>query len=135
MTMSTSPWEWIRRLQKRVEAEMEEAMRLIKEVESRTGCIMPLYNVVETEDMYVVTVDMPGVKRDEIELQVFENQLAIEAPCRSDLPSRRYGNKYKVLIDLPRPINPEQVKARYVQGVLEVRVSKKAGRGVRIPVE
>ncbi|MEM2515618.1 MAG: hypothetical protein QW419_03645 [Candidatus Caldarchaeum sp.] len=62
MTMSTSPWEWIRRLQKRVEAEMEEAMRLIKEVESRTGCIMPLYNVVETEDMYVVTVDMPGVK-------------------------------------------------------------------------
>ncbi|MEM2237188.1 MAG: Hsp20/alpha crystallin family protein [Candidatus Caldarchaeum sp.] len=133
--MSSTPWDWFKRIQKRMETEVEELMRMIKEVESRTGCIMPLYNVVETEDMYVITVDMPGVRREDIELQVYENQLAVEAPCRMETPSRRYGSRYKLLIDLPKPIDPAAVKARYLQGVLEVRVSKKAGKGVRIAVE
>ncbi len=118
-----------------MEAEVEELMRMIKEVETRTGCIMPLYNVMETEDEYIVTVDMPGVKREDIDLQVYENKIAIEAPCRMDIPSRRYGNRYRLLIDLPKPIDPSFVRARYVQGVLEVKVGKKAGRGVKIAVE
>ncbi len=118
-----------------MEAEVEELMRMIKEVETRTGCIMPLYNVMETEDEYVVTVDMPGVKKEDINLQVYENKIAVEAPCKMDIPSRRYGNRYRLLIDLPKQIEPSAVRARYVQGVLEVKVSKKTDRGVRIVVE
>ncbi|MDW8360601.1 MAG: Hsp20/alpha crystallin family protein, partial [Candidatus Caldarchaeum sp.] len=78
---------------------------------------------------------MPGVNREEIDLQVYENQLGVEAPCRSDIPSRRFGGRYRLLIEFPKPIDPSAVKARYVHGVLEVRVSKKSSRGVRIKVE
>ncbi|MEM2095676.1 MAG: Hsp20/alpha crystallin family protein [Candidatus Caldarchaeum sp.] len=127
--------DWFRRLQKRMEMEIDEMMKTIKEVESRTGCIIPLYDVVETEDEYVVTIDMPGVRREEIDLQVYENQLGVEAPCSTNIPSRRYGGRYRLLIELPKPIDHSAVKARYVHGVLEVRVSKKAGRGVKIAVE
>lgn len=134
--MAESPWEWMRRIQRRLEREMEERMRLIKEAEIRTGCIMPLYEVIETETEYAVTIDMPGVKKEEIDLQVYENRLAVEGPCREDLPSRRFGNRYRLLIDLPEAVDASDVKARYLHGVLEIRVKKKKkGRGAKIPVE
>jgi len=118
-----------------MEEEAEELFRLIKEVEQRTGCIVPLHNVIETEDEYVVTVDMPGVRKEDIDVRVHENQIAIEAPCRMEIPSRRLGNRYKLLVDLPKQVDPNMVKARYQLGVLEIRVSKKRQAGVRIPVE
>lgn len=118
-----------------MEREMEETMRMIKEAEMRTGCIMPLYNVTESEREYVVTVDMPGVRKEDIEIEVFENGLMVEAPCRPDIPSGRYGNRYRLMVELPSGLDTSSATARYLHGVLEVKVSKKGARGTKIKVE
>jgi HSP20 family protein len=133
--MSHSPWDLVQRLRRQFESEVEDLLRTIKEIESRTGCIMPLYNLVETEDEYVLTVDMPGVRKEDIDMQVFEKHITIEAPCHMNIPSRRHGNRYRLMVELPQAINPETVKARYLHGVLEVRINKRIGRGVKINIE
>lgn len=118
-----------------MESEIEETMRMIKEAEMRTGCIMPLYEVVESENEYVVTIDMPGVRKEEIDLHVYEDGLSVEAPCRSDIPSRRYGNRYRLMVRLPREVDVSSANARYLHGVLEVKIAKKSSRGTRIKIE
>lgn len=118
-----------------MEDEIEQTMRMIKEAEMRTGCIMPLYNVVETENEYIVTVDMPGVKKEEIELQAYEDRLSIEAPCREHIPSRRFGNRYRLLVELPGGVDVSSASARYLHGVLEVKIAKKGRKGTKIVVE
>lgn len=133
--MSESPWEWLRRIQRRMEDEMERTMRMIKEAEMRTGCLMPLHHVMDTEDEYVITIDMPGADKEKIDLYADENRLIVEAPCRQDIPSARYGNRYRLMIELPTAIDTSNIKARYIQGVLEIRVSKKKTRGTKIKIE
>jgi HSP20 family protein len=96
---------------------------------------MPLYNLVETEDEYVLTVDMPGVRKEDIDMQVFEKHITIEAPCHMNIPSRRHGNRYRLMVELPQAINPETVKARYLHGVLEVRINKRMRGGFKINIE
>lgn len=118
-----------------MENEIEQTMRMIKEAEMRTGCIMPLYHIMESENEYVVTIDMPGVRKEEIDLQVYEDRLSVEAPCRRDIPSGRYGNRYRLLVELPSAVDVNSAKARYVQGVLEVMVAKKGRKGTKIAVE
>lgn len=133
--MSYSPWDFMRRLRRQFESEVEDLLKTIKEIESRTGCIMPLYSLVETEDEYVLTVDMPGVRKEDIDMQVFEKHIAVEAPCYMKIPSRRQGNRYRLMVELPQSINPESVRARYLQGVLEVRINKRTSKGVKINIE
>ncbi len=114
---------------------MERTMRMIKEAEMRTGCLMPLHHVMDTEDQYVITIDMPGADKEKIDLYADENRIIVEAPCRQDIPSARYGNRYRLMIELPTAIDTSNIKARYIQGVLEIRVSKKKTRGTKIKIE
>ncbi len=114
---------------------MERTMRMIKEAEMRTGCLMPLHQIVDTENEYVITIDMPGADKEKIDLYADENRLTIEAPCRQDIPSARYGNRYRLMIELPTTVDISNIKARYLQGVLEVRIPKKKTRGTKIKVE
>jgi len=122
---------------KRIEQELrnleEEFYMRIKGLEAMRGCITPLHNVYESGDELIVTADMPGTDKEEIDLTVGEDYLKIEAPCRSPARKIREG-KYMLHVRLPVEIEPESVKARYKDGVLEV-IAKKKIRGIKIKVE
>jgi len=120
-----------RRMEEEMQQVEEEFIRRLKETEERRGCITPLYNLYESGDEIILTADMPGVNKEEIDLRVGEDYIKVEAPCRSAL---RREEKYLLHIQLPVKIDPSSVRARYKEGVLEVVVKKKIG-GVRIRVE
>ncbi len=130
-----SPWEWIRRLQRQMEREADEIFRSIKEFEARTGCIIPLHDLVESGDEVILSVDLPGVVKEDITLEVTETQVTLEAPCRTPLPSSKLGRRYLLRIDMPTELDTSTVKARLQNGVLEVRALKKRARGTKIKVE
>ncbi|ADC64400.1 heat shock protein Hsp20 [Ferroglobus placidus DSM 10642] len=77
----------------------------------------PLVDVIETDDEVQVIAEMPGVSKEDIEVNASETKLEIKAEGEN----RRY---YEV-VDLPAEVDPESAKARYNNGVLEVILKKK----------
>ncbi|MET1125191.1 MAG: archaeal heat shock protein Hsp20 [Archaeoglobaceae archaeon] len=97
----------------------------IKGIEERK----PLVDVIETDDEVQVVAEMPGVNKEDIELNATETTLEI----RAEGENRRY---YEV-VELPAEVDPDSARARYNNGVLEVILKKKHPKktGKKIQVE
>jgi len=89
----------------------------------------PLIDVIETDDEVQVIAEMPGVNKDDIDLNATEKSLEIKAEGEN----RRY---YEV-VELPCEVIPDSAKARYNNGVLEVIFRKKhpEKKGKKIKIE
>jgi len=136
MMRRRSAWDWLRQIEREIEEESEKLMRHIKEIEMRTGCITPLYDIMETDGEVIVSIDLPGVEKSDIKLELREDRLLLEAPCRRPTPSTRHGDRYLLQLTLPEDVEPRTARARYQNGVLEVRLPKKtARRGTRITIQ
>jgi len=89
----------------------------------------PLVDVMSEKDEIVVTAELPGVERNDIKLDIAEETLTISV----DTEKRKYHKE----LELPLKVDPKSAKASYKNGVLEVRLRKRAGKpgGERIPIE
>jgi len=104
---------------------------------------VPAVEVFEREGQLVVRADVPGLTKDQIKLEVEEGQLVISGERRQEHEERRggfyrsersYGSFYRA-IPLPEGTNPEQAKASFKDGVLEVTMptpKRPAGRRIEI---
>ncbi len=75
----------------------------------------PLTDVQVTEDDVLVTVDVPGVEKEDIDLQVMGRELIINVDG---------ARKYKTRVKLPVDVETEDADATYRNGVLEVKLKK-----------
>jgi len=89
----------------------------------------PLVEVDELEDQLVIIAEMPGVSKDDIELKATTNSLTISTK------SSQEGRKYYKEIELPVPINSDYAKARYVNGILEIKLKKAGEKHKNIKVD
>ena len=90
----------------------------------------PLVDVIEEDKQIKVVAELPGVKKEDIDLRVDESTLTI----RVDTPERKYFKE----ISLPTPVSESGAKATYNNGVLEVTLPKKetkALKGERVKIE
>ena len=93
----------------------------------------PLVQITETEDDVLVVVDLPCVEREDIKLNATENAVRIEAKMRECVRLDPWGpvqhqaefEVFRKTIRLSSLVNPEQAKARFKDGILEVRFPKK----------
>jgi len=91
---------------------------------------IPAAEETETEDAYVVHVEVPGVRKDQLDVQVTDRELVITGEIaetgngqRRRRSSRRTGQfEYRTL--LPGDIKAGQVKADLHDGVLTVTLPK-----------
>jgi HSP20 family protein len=77
----------------------------------------PMIDVVSTDKEVKVTVDMPGVSRENIRIDAYGSTVEV----RSEDPHR----KYHKTIDLPEEADIETAKSKYNNGVLEIIFEKK----------
>jgi len=93
----------------------------------------PETDVVETEREIRVHVEMPGLKRDNIEVDVENNVLTIRGEKREErteghdgkfhLAERRYGTFARSFV-LPRDVDADSIQAAFEDGVLTVVIPK-----------
>jgi HSP20 family protein len=93
----------------------------------------PDTDVIETEREIRVVTEMPGLKRDSIEVDVENNVLTIRGEKREErtegeagrfhLAERRYGTFARSFV-LPRDVDPEQINAEFQDGVLTIAIPK-----------
>lgn len=110
----------------------------------RPGYFEPYVDVLETPTEVIVTAELPGVEKKDIKLNVTEDALELSAELKVERAEehpgvirreRRVGKFYRSL-SLPCKVKPEGAKAKYVNGVLEVRLPKaEVGRGFEVKVE
>ena len=101
-------------------------------------------DVTERDDGYMVHAEMPGVKKEDINVEIEGNQVTITAEVKREsekkegdkmLRSERYyGNIYRSFT-LPYDLDEPKCVAKYDGGVLDLTLVKKAGvSGRKLPV-
>ena len=89
----------------------------------------PLVEVNEEEDQIVLIAEMPGVRKEDIQLNATNRSITISTE------NVESGRTYFKEIDLPAAINQDYAKARYTNGILEVRLKKIKEKGKAIDIE
>ena len=92
----------------------------------------PPVDVLEQPDAIVVRAELPGLKPEDIDIEVDENVLTIRGERRFEETvedgryyrlERSYG-RFQRSLGLPQGVKPDEISADFDQGVLEVRVPK-----------
>jgi HSP20 family molecular chaperone IbpA len=95
----------------------------------------PRVEMIRTPDEYWVLLDVPGLKRDEVEVTTIGDELQVSGVrVRPRLPDgaqvRRselqYG-KFSRTLRLPADVDPQDVRARLKFGVLRLRLPRRSG--------
>jgi HSP20 family protein len=104
----------------------------------------PALNVSETEEAYEVSVELPGMKAEEVEVELKEGDLWISGEKKEEKEEkgkayhrmeRRHG-EFRRMIRLPGTVDEGKVEAKFADGVLTVHVPKaEEVRPKRIPVQ
>jgi HSP20 family protein len=92
-------------------------------------------DLTEAEDAYTVKADIPGVKKEDIEVRIEGNQVTIGAEVKQDKEEkkegrvlrteRRYGYASRSFT-LASAVDDARAEAKYDNGVLRLRLPKKA---------
>jgi HSP20 family protein len=91
----------------------------------------PLTDIIEGDNDIAITIEIPGVEKENVDLQVTEDTLEIKV----DIPER----KYHKVVDLPSKVKPKSTKATYKNGILDIVLDKKerkrGGSGYKVSIE
>lgn len=93
----------------------------------------PDFDVKETKDAFLFKVDLPGVKKEDVEVQLTDNRLTIagkrleeeEEKTDTTYRSERSFGSFSQVFTLPTGAEPDKVDAELKQGVLTVKVPKR----------
>jgi len=98
--------------------------------------------MTENEQEHLIIAELPGVKREQIGIDVLGNSVTItvnhseeiteQDESRKTLRKRQSLSRSSRTVALPFPINEQVVKATYTNGLLQIRIPKKRGKKVII---
>jgi HSP20 family protein len=112
---------------------MDELLRSGAGNGNRGSGFTPPVDVHETEEEYLVKIDVPGVKSEDVNVEINDNVLSISGSRVADetgtaqLVERPYGSFARTLT-LPQGVDSDSIEAGYHDGVLELRIPKPAER-------
>ena len=90
----------------------------------------PLTDINETDDQIAITVELPGVNKEDIDINVMEEKVEVNVKTES--------RKYFKSIDLTSVVETESSKATYKNGILDLVLTKKESdkpKGTKIKVD
>lgn len=98
---------------------------------------IPAMDLVEEGDHFVLRADLPGVREEDVNIEVEDNVLTISGERKSEQENRQEGY-YRVeravgrfSRSLPEGVDPDSIQAQFENGVLTVRIPKPEERKPR----
>jgi HSP20 family protein len=100
---------------------------------------LPAMDVVETDEHFVLTADLPGLTEDDVNIEVEENVLTVSGERKAAHEDKREGfvrversyGAFRRSLTLPKGVDAEAVSASFDKGVLEIRIPKPEERKPR----
>lgn len=122
-----SPWTGFRDLENQLERIFHGA-----ETPSGAGAWMPPVDIRETNDAYVLEADLPGLKKEDIEVQIVEDRITLKGERKREMESedkgyRRYERaegKFERSFRIRGGVDASKVEAKFEHGVLTVTLPK-----------
>ncbi len=146
--MFYDPWDDLRRLHREIDRMISEMLGRMGRVEP-TLIREPVVDLVDEGDHFLLVVELPGVNKEDVELYVNRDSVTIRAERKGGIEKR--GDRYYVrervyssfyrTIPLPEPVIPEETRATFKNGVLEVTLKKEKPKlegeekGYRVKIE
>lgn len=93
---------------------------------------MPLTDIVENKEQYLLKMDLPGVTKSDLKLSYEDGQLKISGERKQEKEDkeskyhrieRSYGRYFRSFT-LPNKIEPDKIKAEFKDGQLTVTIPK-----------
>jgi len=111
---------------------MERRMRRVFEEIGLAPALVPAADIYETDDEYVVELDVPGYEETELAIEVDDHTLSIrgerekvaEEKTKEFRLHERFEREFERRFVLPAAADTEHMRATFVKGVLEVHAPK-----------
>jgi HSP20 family protein len=92
----------------------------------------PALDLYEEKDNLVVKVELPGMKREDIDVSLHEGSLSISGERKSEethkdadvYRTERFVGRFQRTVALPTPVAADKVKAQYKEGILTITLPK-----------
>ncbi|MFA6505747.1 MAG: Hsp20/alpha crystallin family protein [Treponemataceae bacterium] len=91
----------------------------------------PAVDLIERTDGYVLYIDLPGVDKKDLELNVEHNVLSVKGEKKESKGSKGFFRKenwtgtFRRTISLPQAADPEKTQAELKDGVLTINIGKR----------
>lgn len=102
------------------------------ELEKSERSFSPEWGLEDNEHFVKISVDLPGINKDDINIEVKENQLIISGERKVDKSNDKGANRYSYrsygsfrrAFNLGHNLKTDEIEASYQNGVLEVAIPK-----------
>ena len=127
------PFDGLTRFQSRINELFDETFGRSRTAPASTaGLWYPPVDVLESRDSYLIRAELPGMKKEDVNLEVQEGALTLSGERKFDEPANgveyhrveRVAGKFSRSFYLPQTIKPDGIKATFRDGILEVHVPK-----------
>jgi HSP20 family protein len=125
-------------IQREMSRLLDDAARGGPMAGATTGALLaPRLDVRETDNEFRISVELPGVTEDEVEVNVDNDLLTVRAEKKEEreveradqhITERRFG-VFQRTLRLPEAVDPNQIKAELENGVLQITVPKSQDQG------
>ena|SRR5436190_2207347 len=133
----------LQRLQERLNRLLEQALLSAggEVPQSVSSGWRPTLDLVETADAFILYAELPGVRREEIELDSDGRSLELSGERRPAGDERGYlrlegsYGPFRRKLELPEAVDEDRITARLKRGMLEVTMPKRVAKsGTSVPV-
>jgi len=99
---------------------------------SRMDVWAPNTDMSEDENEYVIKMDIPGMTKDDIEVNFEDNRITIRGERSEEereekkdyIRKERYKGSFYRSFTIPKTVDEDQIKAKFEEGVLKVNLPK-----------
>ena len=125
--------EGVNRIQSRINELFEDTFgRPRAQQTAATGAWCPPVDILESKDSYLIRVELPGMRKEDLKTEVNEGVLTLSGERKLDEPTsgveyhraERVAGKFSRSFYLPQTVKHDGIKATYRDGILEVQVPK-----------
>jgi len=105
--------------------------------------LAPLSDVVENKDDYMVSVELPGMKKEDVKISLRNNSLTVSGEKKKEFESkdetyhrveRAFGAFNRTFV-IPSEVDSSKIKAEFKDGILTVQLPKvEAAKPKEIPI-
>ena len=112
--------------------EMENLLDFAFRGETNENPWMPRMNAAETDASFEVTVELPGLKPEDVTVELEDGQLSISGEIEHETKTEgksfhrleRRSGKFRRILAVPETVDAEQIDADFENGVLTVLLPK-----------
>ncbi|BCD68756.1 Hsp20/alpha crystallin family protein [Nitratiruptor sp. YY09-18] len=126
------PFKELRDIERKISSMLEFENKMVPSSAQSESIWMPAVNEKEDEKAYYVEVDLPGVKKEDINLEVKDNMLIVsgERKFKKEEEDKGYKRvesffgKFERRFTLPADADTEKIEATVEDGVLKITIPK-----------